>query len=108
MFRAATLALPALLLALGPAVAQPLRTAVVPADAAVVIPPRGQPAPRPAALPRATTPPAPPPAAAVPLAAAPMGLAAAPLAILPLAAAALLGGALPGSGGGSSAPATTR
>jgi hypothetical protein len=100
----------ACLLGMG-AEAQTLRSAVVPPGAAVVIPPRGQAAP---AAPTAAVAAVPPvatvsPVPAAPLAAtAPMGLGALPLAVLPLAAAALLGGALPGSGGGASAPATTR
>jgi hypothetical protein len=103
----------ACLLGMG-AEAQTLRSAVVPPGAAVVIPPRGQAAPAALPAPTAAVAAVPPvatvsPVPAAPLAAtAPMGLGALPLAVLPLAAAALLGGALPGSGGGASAPATTR
>ncbi|HEV7268201.1 MAG TPA: hypothetical protein VGN83_25325 [Falsiroseomonas sp.] len=104
----ATLALPMAFVA----EAQTLRSTVVPADAMVVIPPRGQPAPPlvAASLGAAPAPTALPPiATALPMAAAPLPLAAIPGALLPLAAAALLGGGLPGGGGGgSSAPATTR
>lgn len=100
------------LIATGPALAQgQLRMVPVPADAAVVVPPRGAAmAPRVAPSPevwqrlRKQPPPAPPEAlaGAIPLA---------PVAgvLLPLAAAALLGATVPGSGGGSGgvAPALT-
>ena len=98
--------------------AQTLRTVMVPADATVVIAPRGQPAP--AAQPfgqpfgqqviglRPAAPPAIPFAPPVLPAASPLGLAAVPGLILPLAAAALLGAGLPGGGSGGSAPAATR
>ena len=92
-------------LALGPqAQAQTLRSTVVPADALVVIPPRGQLVPPPVEVAR----PAPALPELPPLAGAPMGLAA-PLVIVPLAAAALLGVGLAGGGGsGPAAPASTR
>jgi hypothetical protein len=98
-----------------PALAQPLRSIVVPGDATVAIPPRGQawPAPAPAPAPAGIVqglpvmPAAPPPAAA-PLAAMPLGLAAIPGLIVPLVAGALLGGSLAGGGSGGSAPAATR
>jgi len=115
MLRHALLILLACLLAPGQSGAQALRSMVIPGDSVVAIAPRGQVAPPPIAP--APQPLAPPPVAAAPLAAAPLapaaGLGAVPLApamgvLLPLAAAALLGGALPGSGGGTSAPATTR
>jgi hypothetical protein len=105
----------AVLVAAGPVLAQgQLRVVPVPADAAVVVPPRGAAsAPRLTPSPEAwqrlrTQPPPAPPAAlagAVPL--API----APLAglLLPLAAGALLGATVPGSGGGGAgvAPAVT-
>jgi hypothetical protein len=108
----AILACCALLIATGPALAQgQLRMVPVPADAAVVVPPRGA-APPPRLVPspeawerlRTQPPPAPPETltAALPLA---------PVAgvLLPLAAAALLGATVPGSGGGAGgvAPAVT-
>lgn len=89
-----------------PAMAQ-LRSMMVPADASMVVAPRGQPAPRLAA---------PPPSAPVE-AAAPVvlpsgpGLMGAPLlgALLPAAAGALLGSGLAGGGGGGgSGPVRTR
>jgi hypothetical protein len=107
------------MLAAAPALAQgQLRMVPVPADAAIVVPPRGGPqAHSPVASPfaapstpappelwqrlRAAPPPAPPPealAGGLPLAPA-VGL------LLPLVAAALLGGA---AGSGASAPAVTR
>lgn len=95
----------AVLIATGPALAQgQLRMVPVPADAAVVVPPRGaatvpRMAPSPDAWERLRTqppPPAPPETftSAIPLA---------PFAgvLLPLAAAALLGATVPGSGGGT-------
>ena len=112
MPRRAPLILLACLLVPGAAMAQALRSMVIPGDSVVAIAPRGQVAPPPAPLIAA-----PPPAPVTPLAATPLapaaGLGAVPLApamgvLLPLAAAALLGGALPGSGGGTSAPASTR
>jgi hypothetical protein len=105
----------ALLVAAGPALAQgQLRMLPVPADAAVVVPPRGAAAP-PRLVPspeawqrlRSQPPPAPPAALAGAAPLAPR----APLAglLLPLAAGALLGAAVPGSGGGGAgvAPAVT-
>jgi hypothetical protein len=90
-----------------PALAQ-LRSLTVPADASMVVAPRGQAAPRLAA----------PPASSAPLeAAAPVvlpsgtGLMGAPLlgALLPVAAGALLGSGLAGGGGGGgSGPVRTR
>lgn len=92
--------------------AEPLRRVVVPADASVVVPPRGQPMPPQAATrPKQTMAPGSDAAAAsVPHATAsrPVGLAPALPALLPLGAAALLASGLPGSGGGASAPASTR
>jgi hypothetical protein len=90
--------------------AQTLRSAVVPADAAVVIPPRGQLVPSPRAPGPVVAAPAAPLAAAPPLPqqAAPTGLAGVSAALVPLAAAALLGVGLPGGSGAASAPATTR
>ena len=85
------------------ALAQPLRTAVVPAGSEVVIPPRGQ-------APAFVMPAKPRAAAAIGSSTAgwPRPIAE-PAVLLPLAAAALLGVGLPGGGGGaSSAPATTR
>lgn len=99
-------------LAAAPAAAQgQLRMVPVPADAAVVVPPRSAlpVAPMPSTPPPAlwealrAVPPAPPPAAA-PVAG---GLGTAAAAALPLAAGALLGATLPGSGG-AAAPARTR
>jgi hypothetical protein len=90
-------------LACPPALAQPLRSQVVPADAGVVIPPRGQPRPM-AATPMAAPDPVPMPLP--PAAAAPTGASLVPAMMLPLAAGVLLGGGLPG-GNGSAAPATT-
>jgi hypothetical protein len=83
---------------------QTLRSLVVDTDVHVVVPPRGAiavPVARPAAV---------LPAPTVPLAAetAGTGLSAALPILLPVMAAALLGAASPGSGGGSSAPASTR
>lgn len=101
----ALLALPMLA---GPLAAQPLRTTVVPAEAGVVIPPRGQ--PMPAAVtrraPPANLPPFDPAPATMSFAPAPMALGAVPGLLLPLAAGLLLGAGMPG-GGGSAAPATT-
>jgi hypothetical protein len=109
--RLACCVLSALLVSALPAAGQTLRSTVVPGDATVVIPPRGQPMPSLAAPPRrmpsepvAGINPAPPP---LPLAAAPMPLGAVPGLLLPLAAGILLGTGLPGGGGGGSAPATT-
>jgi len=110
MMRSALLTLLVLLLAPGLAAAQALRSLIVPGDSVVAVAPRGQ------ALPPPPTPQivAPRPLAMAPAAAVPLApVAAVPLApaiglLLPLAAAALLGGALPGSGGGTSAPSTTR
>jgi hypothetical protein len=103
--------LAAALLIAPPALAQPLRSIVVPADAAIAIPPRGQPWPAPApatgivqSLPVMPT----APTVTVPLAAAPMALGAVVPIIIPLAAAALLGGSLAGGGSGGSAPVATR
>jgi hypothetical protein len=101
-----------LLLAAPAAEAQTLRSVVVPADATVAVPPRGQllPAP-PAAAPTAPPPvaAAPPAEAPVPLAPGPtLGLAAGPGLLLPLSAGVLFGGALAGGGSGTSAPAGTR
>lgn len=99
-----------LLLAATSVEAQTLRSVVVPADATVAVPPRGQPMPAPARL-------SPPPSVAAPApvdAPAPfapgptMGLAAGPGLLLPLAAGVLLGGSLAGGGSGTSAPAGTR
>jgi hypothetical protein len=119
-------------LAFGVAHGQPLRSVVVPADAPVAVPPRGQPLPPRIGMPSGV---GAPPAAGVPTvpvgvgvpavpagvapaavpanaafaAALPMGLAAAPGLLLPLAASTLLGGALAGGGGsGTGAPAVTR
>jgi len=91
--------------------AQALRSLVVPADATIVIAPRGQAPPaqprlRVAAPAIAPTPILTSPVAATPLAAMPLGLGVGVL--LPAAAILLLGGGLPGSGGGTGAPATTR
>jgi hypothetical protein len=117
------LLLPALLCALSPLVALPaqgqvLRSVVVPADAPVAVPPRGQPLPTrigiPAGLPAQGRAPGIGPAPAMPSGAAlagtaPTGLAAAPAVLLPLAAAMIFGGALAGGGGGGTgAPAVTR
>lgn len=104
-----------LLAAIQPGLAQgEIRSIVVPADGAVVIPPRS--APRMAARPAGTGAgiPIPPGAASrgspVLLPDTGIGLAAPALGIaLPLIAGALLGGTVAGSrGGGSSAPARTR
>jgi hypothetical protein len=102
----------ALAVGIAPALGQPLNSVVVPAGASIVVPPRGQslPAPVPAA-PIVMAPAAAPASAALPGVAAPastMGLGAGLAVVLPLAAAALLGSGLPGSGGSTSAPATTR
>lgn len=108
----AILACCVLLIATGPALAQgQLRMVPVPADAAVVVPPRGavmspRVAPSPEAWERIRTQPPPAPAetltGAIPLA---------PMAgvLLPLVAGALLGATVPGSGGGTGgvAPAVT-
>jgi hypothetical protein len=84
---------------------------VVPGEATVVIPPRGQPLPSfPAPPRRLRTEPRPglnPELPPMPVAAAPMPLASVPGLLLPLAAGLLLGTGMPGGGGGSSAPATT-
>ncbi|MFC7610069.1 hypothetical protein [Teichococcus aestuarii] len=104
--------LPALLAAATPASAQ-LRSLSVPAEAGVVVPPRGQPMPRlvaPPAVPSATlAPPEEESPAPVQLPAGGQGLAA-PLmgAALPMAAAALLGAGLGGGGQSGGAPARTR
>ncbi|PHK93610.1 hypothetical protein CR162_17680 [Pseudoroseomonas rhizosphaerae] len=107
----AALALAALLpfLPASPAAAQ-LRSLAVPAEAGVVVPPRGQPMPRlvaPPAMPAAL--PAEEPPAPVQLPPGGQGLAA-PLmgAALPMAAAALLGVGLGGGGQSGGAPARTR
>lgn len=107
----ALLACCALVIATGPALAQgQLRMVPVPADATVVVPPRGagiapRLAPSPEAWERLRT--QPPPAQPDPVAGAfPL----APIAgiLLPLAAGALLGATVPGSGGGGGvAPAVT-
>lgn len=91
-----------------PASAQSLRSVVVPADATVVIAPRGAPdaAPVPNAFLVLPLPSPIPPA--LPALTAGGGLAALAPALLPLAAAVLLGASAPGSGGTSSAPANTR
>jgi hypothetical protein len=85
---------------------QQLRSVVVPPEAAVVVPPRGQaimvppsPAAPVAPLPLASLPPPAP---------AGMGLTTVAPILLPLAAAALLGAVTPGSSAAASAPATTR
>ena len=86
--------------------AQSLRSVVVPADATIVVAPRGAPAiaPPPGTFMALPSPlPAPPPAPA-----AGAGLAALAPALLPLAAAVLLGATSPGSSGVTSAPASTR
>jgi hypothetical protein len=107
----------ALILGLAPGLvqAQALRSMTVPADATVVIAPRGQtPPPALPRLPPAVSAPAAAPVAlapsAVPLAigGSTMGLGAGVGLLLPLAAAALFGAGLPGSGGGTSAPSNTR
>lgn len=112
MRRCALTILLACLLAPNQGAAQALRSLVVPGDSVVVIAPRGQMAPPPAIIagPPQVVPPA--PIAAAPLAGT-AGLGAVPLApavglLMPLAAVALLGGTLPGSGGGTSAPSSTR
>ena len=86
--------------------AQTLRSVVVPADATIVVAPRGAPvvAPIPNSVVVIPDPaPVPPP---VPVAGA--GLAALAPALLPLAAAVLLGATAPGSSGVAAAPASTR
>jgi hypothetical protein len=101
-------------LAVGPAQGQTLRSVTVPADATVAVPPRGQSLPTPsvAAVRPPVTNPAPVVAGAgapvVLRAATPMPLSPVPFALLPLVAAAVLGGSLAGSGGGGTgAPAST-
>jgi len=111
MLRRALLLLLAVSLGDASASAQALRSIVVPADATIVIAPRGQAPPAPTRLRVAAPAIAPLPIFSSPLAAAP--LAAMPLAagvglLLPAAAILLLGGGLPGSGGGTGAPANTR
>lgn len=103
----------ALLLLCGAAAAVPasaaaqIRSVVVPADAAVVVPPRGVPAPRLAM--RSTEVRRQRAQAAVPLAAPrPRGLSPAVGGVLPLLAGALLGIGLPGDGGGGGPVATNR
>ena len=86
--------------------AQSLRSVVVPADATIVVAPRGAPAIAPPSgiVMVAPSPmPLPPP-----MPAAGAGLAALAPALLPLAAAVLLGATAPGSSGVASAPASTR
>jgi hypothetical protein len=97
-------------LAAVPAQGQVLRSVVVPADAPVAVPPRGQ-----ALAPRIGNPaPGRPPAfgpspVAAPAGTTPMDVSAVPAVLVPLAAAIILGGALAGGGGGgTSAPAVTR
>jgi hypothetical protein len=115
------LVLPALLciplvlpLAAVPAQGQVLRSVVVPADAPVAVPPRGQALPPRNGNPAPGRPPAfnPSPlaaAAAAPAGTAPMDVSAVPAVLVPLVAAIILGGALAGGGGGgTSAPAVTR
>lgn len=106
-----TIAAVMLLAGAAPAPGQTLRSVVVPADAPLAVPPRGQSMPTPPRLPPAAAPTpmaAPGVVAAAPLAAAPMGLAAVPGLMLPLAAGVLFGGALAGGGGsGTGAPAGT-
>ena len=90
----------------GAAPAQTLRSVVVPADATIVVAPRGAPVVAPVPGPVLAFPspaPAPPP---VPTAGS--GLAALAPALLPLAAAVLLGATAPGSSGVAAAPASTR
>jgi hypothetical protein len=104
----------------GPALAQPLRTMVVPADEPLVVAPRGQVVPRAPtpvrAAPAPTAPPSapssvaqpavvPPPAVVLP---AGPGLGAFLPALLPIAGAVLLGAGTPGSGNATGAPASTR
>ncbi|MGK7867212.1 hypothetical protein [Falsiroseomonas sp. E2-1-a20] len=86
------------------ALSQPLRSLIVGHHAQVVVPPRGA-----APLPVAPPPPVmPAPPVALPAEAAGIGLSAALPVLLPVVAAVLLGAGSPGSGGGSSAPASTR
>ncbi len=107
----------------GPALAQPLRTMVVPADEPLVVAPRGQVVPRaptpvraapaptaasaPPTSPSSVAQPAvvPPPAVVLP---AGPGLGAFLPALLPIAGAVLLGAGTPGSGNATGAPASTR
>lgn len=98
-------------LAADPVAAQSLLSIVVPADAAVVVAPRGQPAPRPALpmapsiVPPVVLTPIGPPAASLGIG---LGLAGIVPALVPVAAALVLGAGTPGSGGSSNAPANTR
>jgi hypothetical protein len=104
----------------GPALAQPLRTMVVPADEPLVVAPRGQAVPRAPTPVRAAPAPAAPPTspssvaqpAVVPPPAMVLpsgpGLGAFLPALLPIAGAVLLGAGTPGSGNATGAPASTR